>query len=113
MAIFRTYLVIVIAVLGLYTLMVGAEHGWNLIPLFFGSILAIDWQGQFNMDFMSFLALSAIWVSWRHRFSPGGLLLGVVAFFGGMMFLAPYLIWASLKSKGDVSDLLLGEQRAR
>lgn len=35
MAIFRTYLVIVIAVLGLYTLMVGAEHGWNLIPLFF------------------------------------------------------------------------------
>jgi len=39
MAIFRTYLVIVIAVLGLYTLIVGAEHGWNLIPLF----LAASW----------------------------------------------------------------------
>lgn len=111
MAIFRTYLVIVIALLGLYTLMVGAEHGWNLIPIFFGNILAMDWQGQFNMDFMSFLALSAIWVSWRHRFSPGGLLLGVVAFFGGMMFMAPYLIWASLKAKGDVTVLLLGERR--
>jgi hypothetical protein len=112
MAIFRTYLVIVIVLLGLYTLMVGAEHGWNLIPIFFGNILAMDWQGQFNMDFMSFLALSATWVSWRHRFSPGGLLLGVVAFFGGMMFLAPYLIWASLKAKGDANALLLGERRA-
>jgi hypothetical protein len=71
----------------------------------------MDWQGQFNLDFLSFLSLSAIWVSWRHRFSAGGLLLGVVAFFGGMMFLAPYLIWASLKSRGDVSVLHLGDKR--
>ena len=110
MAIFRTYLLLVIAVLGLYTLKVGLDHGWNLIPIFFDNILAMDWQGQFNVDFMSFLALSAIWVSWRHRFSPGGLILGVVAFFGGMMFLAPYLSWASLKAKGDVRVLLLGNQ---
>jgi hypothetical protein len=111
MIIFRAYLLLVIAVLGMYTLKVGFGHGWNLMPIFFGNIITMDWQGQFNMDFMSFLALSAIWVSWRHQFSAGGLVLGVIAFFGGMIFLAPYLIWASLKAKGDVRVLLLGSQR--
>ena len=112
MTLLRTYLVLVFACLGTFTLMVGVEHGWNLLPLFFGAIAQGSWQGQFNADFMTFLGLSAIWVAWRHQFSPGGIALGVVAFFGGMMFLAPYLLWASTQANGSAAILLLGKKRS-
>lgn len=109
---FRIYLVLVTLVLGAYTLIVGTAHGWNLLPLFFASISEGIWQGQFNADFICFLALSAFWVVWRHQFTVGGLALGLVAFFGGMMFLAPYLLWASKACNGSAAGLLLGDGRA-
>ena len=112
MAMLRTYLVVVLACLTGYTLVVGINHGWNLLPVFFSNILEMSWSGQFNFDFMSFLGLSGIWVAWRHQFSAGAIALGVVAFFGGMMFLAPYLLWASAQAGGDAKVLLLGEERA-
>jgi len=62
---------------------------------------------------MAFLSLSAVWVAWRHTYSAGGLALGVAAFFGGMMFLAPYLLWASRECNGSAEALLLGTQRNR
>lgn len=108
----RFYLIVVIACLGTYTMIVGINHGWNLLPIFFADIAAMKWPGQFNFDFMTFLSLSAIWVAWRHQFSVIGLALGIVAFFGGMMFLAPYLLYASIQVKGNVKLLLLGEARA-
>ena len=49
----------------------------------------------------------------RHRFTPGAIALGIVAFFGGMMFLAPYLLWASAEAGGDPELMLLGRRRAR
>ena len=109
---FRVYLGIVIACLGTYTVMVGVNHGWNLLPVFFGDIAAMTWPGQFNADFTSFLLLSGLWLAWRHHFSAGGLLLGLVGVFGGMMLLAPYLIYTSLKANGDIRVVLLGPARA-
>ena len=108
MAALRTYLVVALVCLTGYTLVVGSSHGWNLLPVFFSDIAEMSWPGQFNVDFMTFLGLSAIWVAWRHRFSPGGIALAVVAFFGGMMFLAPYLLWASAQPKADAETVLLG-----
>jgi hypothetical protein len=113
MAAFRVYLVVVLACLTGYTLVVGINHGWNLLPIFFSNIAEMTWSGQFNLDFMTFLSLSGIWVAWRHQFTSGGIALGVVAFFGGMMFLAPYLLWASAQAGGDAKTLLLGRERAR
>jgi hypothetical protein len=72
----------------------------------------MTWPGQFNTGFPTFLSLSALWVAWRHHFSGAGLALGLVALFGGMMFLAPYLRWASVQSSGDTKALLLGKARA-
>lgn len=112
MAAFRGYRVLVLAGLTGYTLMVGIDHGWNLLPPFFSSISEMTWSGQFNLDFMTFLGLSALWVAWRHQFTGGGMALGVVALFGGMMFLAPYLLLASAQAGGDAKVLLLGEERA-
>ena len=110
---FRIYLVVVIVCLATYTMMVGLNHGWNLLPIFFADIAAMTWPGQFNFDFTTFLALSGLWVAWRNRFSGWGIALGVVACFAGMLFLAPYLLYASARAKGDVKVMLLGESQAR
>jgi hypothetical protein len=112
MTLFRIYLVVVLTCLTVYTLIVGSNHGWNLLPIFFSDIGEMKWPGQFNLDFTTFLSLSGIWVAWRHQYTPGGIALGVIAFFGGMMFLAPYLLYASVQSAGDAKVLFLGRDRA-
>ena len=112
MAMFRVYLVVVLACLAGYTLVVGINHGWNLLPIFSSNIAEMSWSGQFNFDFMTFLGLSGIWVAWRHQFSGSGIALGFVAFLGGMLFLAPYLLWASAQAGGDARIVLLGKERA-
>jgi len=108
---FRAFLVVFFLVLACYTVVVGANHGWNLLPLFFADIGAATWAGQFNLDFTGFLSLSALWIAWRHEFSAGGLALGVLGFFGGMGVLTVYLLVASFDAKGDPKALLLGRRR--
>lgn len=112
MTLFRLFLAAcLIAILG-YTSITISNHGWNLFPDFLGDLAAMAWPGQFNLDFTAFLALSGIWVAWRHHFSAGGLALGLVAFFGGMLFLSSYLLIHSFRSNGNIKALLLGKERA-
>lgn len=108
---FCAYLVLSLLTIVLYTLFVSQAHGWNLLYPFFNAIGSVTWQGQFNLDFLSFLSLSAVWVSWRHHFTPLGLILGILAFFGGMLFLASYLLWACMESNGRSDVMLLGKTR--
>jgi len=112
MSAFRILLAIMITGILGYTGLVVVNHGWNLFPVFFGDMAAMNWPGQFNFDFMCFLALSGLWLAWRHQFSPGGLALSVLGFFGGIMVLAPYLFFASFKANGDMKEILLGKVRA-
>lgn len=112
MTAFRIFLGAYLTVLVVYTVIVGMNHGWNLIPVFFGDMMALTWPGQFNLDFLGFLCLSALWVSWRHEYTPAGLALAVVAFFGGVVFLATYLLYATGQANGDMKALLLGPGRA-
>ena len=90
MTTFRGYLIGAWTVLAFYTGVVIANHGMGLLPIFFGDMAEGGWPGQFNLDFMIMLSLSATWVAWRHRFSPAGRALALVAFFGGAAFLCPY-----------------------
>lgn len=113
MLLFRGLLILLFLLLATYTAIVISNHGWNLLAVFFGDMKAMTWPGQFNLDFMGFLSLSALWTAWRHHFSPLGLALAIVAFFGGMAFLTIYLLGVSYQVKGDVRALLLGAQRAR
>lgn len=108
----RALLVVMLAVLLGYTAVVGSNWGWGLLPVFFGDIAALNWPGQFNLDFLFMLTLSATWVGWRHGFSAAGLALAALAFFGGAMFLTIYLLVASRRSGDDVASLLLGDLRA-
>ena len=109
---FRILLVGFIIAIISFTGVVISNHGWNLLPIFIGDMAAMTWPGQFNFDFLCFLILSGLWLAWRHHFSPGGLVLGLLGLFGGIMFLAPYLLIASFKADGDMKILFLGKDRA-
>jgi hypothetical protein len=111
MAMFRVYLLVVLACVTGYALVAGYHHGWNYFSPFFSGIADLTWSGQFNVDFLAYLGLAGIWVAWRHQFSGKGIALGLVAFFGGTMFLAPYLLWASAQAAGDAKVLLMGKVR--
>ncbi len=113
MTAFRTLLITLCAALFLYTSVVIMNHGWNLLPIFFGDMAKLGWPGQFNLDFMFMLTLSAVWVAWRHEFSKAGLSLALAAFFGGAAFLTVYLLVVSVQTKGDVTQILLGALRAK
>lgn len=113
MTIFRLFLAACVAVIIGYTAATIANHGFNLLPVFFGDMAAMAWPGQFNLDFFTFLLLSGLWVSWRHHFSLGGLVLGVIAVFGGMLFLATYLLILCDRSGGDIRIVMLGNRRAQ
>lgn len=112
MTAFRIFLAAFLVVLSAYTAFVVADHGWNLLAVFFADMAAVNWPGQFNLDFMGFLALSALWTAWRDRFSPAGLGLAVLAFFGGMMFLTVFLLILAARADGDMRRVLLGPSRA-
>jgi hypothetical protein len=85
-----------------------SDFGINLFLPFFGAITNMTWSGQFNLDFMMMLSLSALWVGWRARWSAKGLLLAVLAFFGGALFLSVYLSVLCIREKGNVKQILVG-----
>ena len=97
---------IMLIAISVYTAMTVNQYGWNLFTPFFSEILTYSWFGQFNLDFMFMLSLSALWVSWRHRFSPTGFALGVLAFLGGILFLTVYLLIES-RDQESLEALLL------
>ena len=113
MTAFRSLVALMLVGIVVYTAITISNHGWNLIPVFFGDMAEMAWPGQFNFDFMCFLILSATWVGWRHEFSPGGLALMPLAATGGMLFLSIYLLIVSFQTNGDVKALLMGPGRAR
>lgn len=104
----RALLLTLWLILVAYTGFVIARHGLGLLPIFFGDIGKLGWPGQFNLDFLCFLILSALWTAWRSGFSGKGLALALVAFFGGAGFLLPYLLYLTGRERGDMRAVLLG-----
>lgn len=111
MGAFRILLLTIFVVIAGYTAIVIANHGMGLLPIFFGDMATMSWPGQFNLDFLCMLLLSGTWVAWRHRFSPAGIMLGLLALFGGAFFLSAYLLVVTGRER-DVRILLLGPGRS-
>ena len=66
MNLFRTFLVAIFIAIATYTGVVAVHHGVDLFTVFFGDLAKLSWSGQFNLDFTCLLALSGIWVAYRH-----------------------------------------------
>lgn len=108
MKVLRVTLIVLLLALVSYTGAVVSGQGLNLLPVFFGDIAQVAWPGQFNLDFLCFLILSALWTAWRNSYSALGLLLALVAFFGGAGFLLPYLLYLSFQTRGNMHAVFLG-----
>ncbi|WP_088310983.1 hypothetical protein [Novosphingobium sp. B 225] len=108
----RLYLILAWTALIAFTAFVIGRDGLNLLPVFFGDIAAGHWPGQFNADFLSFLALSALWTGWRNGWTVLGWLLAVAAFFLGGGFLMAYLLILLHRENGDMRRVLLGVRAA-
>jgi len=111
MTAFRVCLVVIWMVVTCYTAVVIANHGLGLLTVFFGDIGGVGWPGQFNLDFLFMLMLSALWVAWRNSFSLVGFGLGLLALFGGSLFLSTYLFILTYSAGGNVKQVLLGEEQ--
>jgi hypothetical protein len=111
MTAFRIFLIILWVIIAAYTGLVIAQHGMNLMPIFFGDMAKMAWPGQFNLDFFCLLLLSGLWVAWRHHFSAGALLLGLIAVNLGAFFMTAYLLVISIQAKGDMRVVLIGTRR--
>lgn len=107
---FRGLLIALFGLMLVYTVLTVADHGWTLFEVYFGNIMEVSWQGQFNLDFGSYLLLSGLWIAWREHFSARGILIGLFAPILGLLLFAPYLFWASVQAKGDMKALLMGKR---
>lgn len=111
MSLLRAFLVLIFVAIASYTAVVASNHGMSLFPVFLGDMAKLGWAGQFNLDFMCMLALSGLWVAWRHEFTGAGIGLGLLAFFGGALFLSVYLLVLIAQADGDLRQVLLGNGR--
>ncbi len=106
---FALFCLVLWAMLVGYTTVTVANHGFGLLPIFFGDIAEMAWPGQFNFDFLLMLILSASWTAWRNR-GAGAVrwLLTLLAMFGGASFLLVYLPYLIFRHGGDMAAVLLG-----
>ena len=111
MNVFRMFLGTFLLAISTYSAVIVAQYGWNVFSPFFGAIYAMTWLGQFNLDFLGFLILSATWVAWRNEFTPRATGLSILAFFGGMIFLPIYLLYLLKTAPGGIVPVLLGTAR--
>ncbi len=111
MSVLRILLLLLSLAILPYTFYTITQEGLTLFSVFFQDLQAFTWSGQFNLDFLTYLILSSLWVAWRHDFSSQGILLALCASVLGMCFLAPYLLITSFQVKGDLIHLLLGSKR--
>lgn len=110
MNLFRFLLLVIFIAISVYTVPVVMSKGFTLFEVFFGDIAKLGWPGQFNLDFLGMLILSAFWTAWRNKFSTGGLGLAILAFFFGAPFLTIYLLYLSFNTNGDPKRMLIGDR---
>ena len=78
--------------------------------MFLSNVKSINWSGQFNLDFMSYLTLSGLWVMWRNHVSGKSIVIGLVAMILGIIFFAPYVLVLLVQEKGDLKKVLVGNR---
>ncbi|TAD99931.1 MAG: hypothetical protein EAZ97_07485 [Bacteroidetes bacterium] len=94
----------------IYTFLAVKNEGWDLFQIFINNLLALGWNGQFNLDFSSYLLLSGIWIMWRNQFTISSIVMSIVAMILGFVVFAPYLFYLLVIEKGDLKKVLLGNR---
>lgn len=88
-----------------------ANHGVELLSVCIRDRVALDWPGQFTLDVLLVLLLSALWVAWRHGVAPSNPALGFAALLGESLLLATYLLLLTFTTNGAINKVLVGDKR--
>jgi len=97
-----------IGFMALYTAFAFQHEGPDLFSVFFSNLLALNWSGQFNLDFSFYLVLSGLWMVWRNGLPARSVALAVAAMILGILFFAPYLLYLLGVHQGDLRAVLVG-----
>jgi len=93
-----------------YTLIVFSKEGIDLFNILFTNIGGMNWSGQFNLDFISYLTLSGIWIMWRNEFTKSSILLGISAMILGIILFGSYVLYLLFRENGDLKKVLIGRR---
>lgn len=85
-------------------------HGPNLFSVVGRDLSSNTWNAQFDADLLCYLAISGLWIAWRHNFKPWVIPFGAVGGFLGNAFMAPYILFLTYQTKGDMRKLIMGER---
>jgi hypothetical protein len=113
MAGFRTLLIAAWAVVVAVTLWALGELGLPAALTTFFSDLSHPWRAQFYADLEAHLLLVGAWMIYRERSRGLGIACALLTLLLGALFSLPYVLAASLRARGDVRLLLLGERGRR
>ncbi|MEO1614706.1 MAG: hypothetical protein AAFV88_02585 [Planctomycetota bacterium] len=90
------------------TMLASLSHGINWPRVAINDLMALSWRSQFDTDFLVYLFLGAIWITWREGFTVKGNVFAFLSVFLGGMFSFPYLLFATYKADGNPRKMLLG-----
>ncbi|MCU0440847.1 MAG: hypothetical protein MUE96_00470 [Bacteroidia bacterium] len=107
---FKTLLIAQTLLVLIYTIFAFTNEGANLFAIFIANIKELNWNGQFNLDFASYLSLSGLWIMWRNNFSISAIILAILAAIVGIIVFAPYLLYLLIKVDGNIPKLLVGDR---
>jgi len=93
-----------------YTFFTIRQDGFDFIGAAVTYVGSLNWSGQFSVDFFCYLILTALWVAWRGKFKFLALGLAFLALIGGYLFLGLYLLFLLTTHKGNLKNVLLGDQ---
>lgn len=108
----RVFLLIWLVLMLAYTGTVIAHVGADFLTPFNAAVARFGWEGQFGLDLLGFLVVTASWITWRQGASAMSLLTALLVVSAGMIGVALYLLIVSMSARGDMKVLLLGRTRA-
>lgn len=93
-----------------YTYLAVRNEGWGLLDQVTKNLMEMGWNGQFNLDFATYLLLSGLWILWRNAYTASSFVLAFLAATIGILFFAPYLMYLLTKERGDMRRVLTGRR---
>jgi len=106
----KSLLIIQTLTLIIYTAYTVTLNGWNFLEVAIANVQAINWNGQFALDFNCYLILSAFWIMWRNQFKIKSIIIGIIAMIMGIVVFAPYLLYLLVKEDGNIKRMLVGDR---
>lgn len=112
-ALLNSVLLTLVVAFTAYTCVTIAREGPNFFGPFLEGLMGFGWAGQISFDLVCFSTMAGLWIAWRHEFNALGLALGAVAAVAAWVFVGPYMLVTSFRSRGNLLVFMLGQRRAR